>query len=531
MDDEIIKEMQNAFKADKSFVLVGGAGSGKTHSLKELVNQIYSNQACAKVACITYTDVAAEEIKKRCLNTERTNVLQVSTIHSFLWQNIKNFQPGLKRVLIDLLIDGHIRKDDDIELDELTHLLKDKDVDYKNYRKISDGVISHDDLLKIFAKMLESYPLLSRIFADRYDYILVDEYQDTSPDVINGFIELIKKKCKTKFGFFGDTMQAIYSNGIGDLNEYIADGTLEKIEKQDNYRCSMAAIELCNKIRNDGLIQCAAHLDNNGHVDNKPGRAIFVYSNSCLDDFRKTDVYNEIFENKSPDKEMYLTNRLVAKSAKFGELLAAYTSKETYGQSGKERLIGTNKDKLAAHLSHMAKLVYLYNHRVFDEFIQAVSIKVECHNDKRKLKGKMETFLEKNMSVETAINSMNELGLLHVSDEVQEFPILYNKVKNIAFSEALALYEYENKHTPFSTQHGVKGDEFNNVLVVLDNGQWNIYDFNELFSDNPPANVLKLFYVCISRTANNVAVFMKEPPESIINKAKQWFGNDNVISV
>ena len=173
MDDEIIKEMQNAFKADKSFVLVGGAGSGKTHSLKELVNQIYSNQACAKVACITYTDVAAEEIKKRCLNTERTNVLQVSTIHSFLWQNIKNFQPGLKRVLIDLLINGCIRKDDNIELDELTHLLKDKDVDYKNYRKISDGVISHDDLLKIFAEMLKSYPLLSRIFADRYDYISI----------------------------------------------------------------------------------------------------------------------------------------------------------------------------------------------------------------------------------------------------------------------------------------------------------------------------------------------------------------------
>ncbi|TAK65944.1 MAG: hypothetical protein EPO24_02010, partial [Bacteroidetes bacterium] len=41
----------------------------------------------------------------------------------------------------------------------------------------------------------------------------------------------------------------------------------------------------------------------------------------------------------------------------------------------------------------------------------------------------------------------------------------------------------------------------------------------------------KIFYVCCTRTKENLVVFYHKPDPSIIAKAKEWFGEDNVISV
>lgn len=40
----------------------------------------------------------------------------------------------------------------------------------------------------------------------------------------------------------------------------------------------------------------------------------------------------------------------------------------------------------------------------------------------------------------------------------------------LKFQTIVALNNYEQEKTPFFTQHGVKGAEFDNVLVILDNG-------------------------------------------------------------
>jgi DNA helicase-2/ATP-dependent DNA helicase PcrA len=53
----------------------------------------------AKVACITYTKVAAREIKSRSPYEN----LEVMTIHQFLWMNIKDYKNDLKKSLIALI--------------------------------------------------------------------------------------------------------------------------------------------------------------------------------------------------------------------------------------------------------------------------------------------------------------------------------------------------------------------------------------------------------------------------------------------
>ena len=81
-------------------------------------------------------------------------------------------------------------------------------------------IISHDTLLNIFNSFLSSEQYCNILFSS-IDYIFVDEYQDTHKII---FYEFLKKlqDYKEKFndiliGLFGDTMQNIYLNGIGEI--------------------------------------------------------------------------------------------------------------------------------------------------------------------------------------------------------------------------------------------------------------------------------------------------------------------------
>lgn len=91
------------------------------------------------------------------------------------------------------------------------------------------------------------------------------------------------------------------------------------------------------------------------------------------------------------------------------------------------------------------------------------------------------------------------------------------------------------RYTPFSTQHKTKGNEFNNVLVILDNGRWNDYNFEYLFLESGTESVLnrtqKIFYVCCTRAKENLAVYFHSPKPQIVDVAKKWFGESNVINI
>ena len=85
----------------ENFLLSGGAGSGKTYSLVQVIKQIIFENPNTKIACITYTNAAVKEIEERVNHKN----LKVSTIHDFLWDNIKHFQKELKSSLIILIND------------------------------------------------------------------------------------------------------------------------------------------------------------------------------------------------------------------------------------------------------------------------------------------------------------------------------------------------------------------------------------------------------------------------------------------
>ena len=85
--DEFQQIMEHIRKGE-NFLLSGGAGSGKTYTLVQVIKQVIIENPTTKVACMTYTNAAVKEIEER-VNHKHLNV---TTIHDFLWDTIKYCQ-------------------------------------------------------------------------------------------------------------------------------------------------------------------------------------------------------------------------------------------------------------------------------------------------------------------------------------------------------------------------------------------------------------------------------------------------------
>ena len=127
---QIIDDNQDAKKEFKNFVLQGGAGSGKTESLKQILEYISDTYPDKKGVCITLTNVAVDEIKARI--GENKNFI-VSTIHSFLNELIKDYKKNIHEVIFEIFkVEKIIRKKLDAGEDEKEY----KKNEHEKYKKL-----------------------------------------------------------------------------------------------------------------------------------------------------------------------------------------------------------------------------------------------------------------------------------------------------------------------------------------------------------------------------------------------------------
>lgn len=629
-----VRKIFDCIDAKRNFLLSGGAGSGKTYSLVSVIRQIIAEDPTAKIACMTYTNSAVREIEERVSHQN----LNVSTIHDFLWDNIKHFQKQLKEAVITMANDPDIGS---FKTEELSAVPMDyfdncsSPIKYKDFVRLRDGIVSHDEVLIIANYLFMKYPKLCDIVKDKFRFIFIDEYQDTSSTVIEIFLVHFQQGTKKNIiGFFGDAMQNIYDNTVGNLDEYIGDepNTVQQIIKSQNRRNPLSIIELANKLRTDGIRQIPSEDANAPNMTNdeiRQGAIIFLYSND--NDITRVetllkDSYGWDLENTKETKQLNLTHNLIAGKAGFANLIEIYDrdqiikfkerlrnfiktsevttdfSARTFGevidilQSGKtgreldkvkptsamrvfiaenvslfeyaksldyskfskiyiskdqliddkkqdendENKTGSKRDRLISHLFKIQKNISLYQNKRYNEFLRATDYrhKLSSIAEKRKLKEHIENLVEvQSKTVEQVIEEAHKLGVCLKDDKLDTFKekneYLYNRVKDIKFSEFQKLYDYLEGYTPFSTQHKTKGAEFDNVLVILDNGGWNNYNFEKMFLNTASESVMKrtqkLFYVCCTRSKENLAVFFHSPNQNVIEVAKEWFGDENVI--
>ncbi|WP_031480467.1 ATP-dependent helicase [Maridesulfovibrio frigidus] len=629
LDD--FKQIMEHIAQGNNFLLSGGAGSGKTYSLVQVIKRVLEIFPTKTVACMTYTNAAVREIKDRVGHSN----LHVSTIHEFLWSNIKHFQKELKATLVLLVNDEEchrIKVSDHTPLSDDYFDQCDDGIQYKEFVKIGNGIISHDELLIVANKMFSSYPLLCGIVKDKYPFIFVDEYQDTQQQVVEILLDHLDKSKKTCVrGFFGDAMQSIYTGRGTVLDAYKEEGSLYEVKKEQNRRNPQLVIDLANKLRTDGLEQNpsgdlnAPNMSPEGKV--KEGKIRFLFSNCENDGLNKAKAYSGWdFLDVEQTKELNLTHNLMADKVGFRTLMDIYDGdkvlayckrvKDYIKDSGidedfsgktfhevvdflrpqggkkvlptkgmvtffdthsellsiamasdynlisklyvdKDQLLddkkqdateeskkGAKRDDLVRHLFRIQHNIYLYESAQYNEFIHMTDYrgKINSVAAKKVLKKNMKSLIEVgDKSIEDVIDEADLNGICRKDDRLAKFisskSYLYNRVKDVKFSEFQKLYEYLEGYTPYSTQHKTKGTEFDNVLVVLDNGRWNKYNFVQLFDNSAgqTQSVLertqKIFYVCCTRAKEDLAVYFHSPSEAVVNQAKIWFGEDNVINL
>lgn len=623
--EEILQHIANG----DNFLLSGGAGSGKTYSLVQVIKEVIQQNPAEKVFCMTYTNIAVKEIEERVNHKN----LKVSTIHDFLWSNIKHFQKEIKSSLIALANDDDSKIKIDNGTDEPVPNGFFDDVDeikYKEYLKIKDGIISHDEIILLSEYMFRTYVMLSDILKDKYKFIFVDEYQDTHKEVVDILLRYLEQSNRRNIvGFFGDSMQSIYENGVDDINVYINEGLINEVIKQQNRRSPQLIINLANRLRTDGVIQepstdtSAPNIMEDGTV--KQGDIKFIYSlNPDLNRVRKYLDWD--FQDSKNVKELNLTHNLIANKAGFENLMAIYDrdpvlalkntikqkikDNKKYGRPAiffdendtfdsvvdifqlknrqrqlkkdillenveharlynqlkdlpylevralyldKDQLVddkkqtedeekkkGSNRDDLIKHLHKIENNISLYLSGNYNQFIKVTDYKINSIQDKRELKINIESLTNVGeKTIEEIINEAHVSEICIKDDKFNRFILekeyVYNRVKEVKYSEFQKLFSYLEGQTPFTTQHKTKGAEFDNVFVILDNGKWTQYNFENLFLENGSESVLKrtqkLFYVCCTRTKENLVIFYHEPLASVVEKSKEWFGEDNVIEL
>lgn len=271
---------------DSPLLIIAGPGTGKTKVLVEkvlhLVNKNYDSN---RILVSTFTTKAADELKDRLRKQLGDDVenMQISTIHSFCQKILQSFPEyhnfgNVFEVLDDLDqfiyvnknywnygLKDYVKDIDVVELINFYNKCTENDVDptelVKHFKKINStemniaiaksyqiyigNLLNPNDTKLDFALLQrELYHLLQKNnevlekVRNMYDYILIDEYQDTNP-IQDAIFKLISEP-KYNITVVGDEDQSIYGFRGASINNFRT--FLErypgakKLELEENFR-------------------------------------------------------------------------------------------------------------------------------------------------------------------------------------------------------------------------------------------------------------------------------------------------------
>lgn len=542
------RTIREYIRTNQSFFILAGAGAGKTKSLVDTLKDIKKTYKksylpkAQKVAVITYTENAAEEIKQR---VGEDSLFRISTIHSFSWEIISKY----KR---DLLMWVKKNKKDYPNVKKVEYTLK-KSTDFV-YR------LKHNEVISIFSEMLKRYDLLKETLTTEYPLILVDEYQDTDKKVIDILLELKEFNKNFTLGFFGDSMQRIYSNGYNSLEEKLIENNFKETKKEWNWRSTYEIVDFINKVRSintnptqplgiekGSFIQKSVQSKGSGKI---PQIAIVAEG---------TDP--QIFESRKM-KTLVLEHRMAAERMGFFNLFNLFNKNYSKKESFKEGTVIELKCLKAPALElydasknihsklHVMKYMREYNYyfkenkKNGEEILSKLLELSESYQ-------KILSFFEKSseVSLKEFSQKVQESELFYITHEIDFSDDFWSEVGQIKLQEILAYFLYQ-EDMEFDTQHGSKGLEYKKVQVILSQSEaiGKNHNFNQLLRIQPLSEIIKrnheikkdttlkrtqkLFYVAASRAREELRIVWYVPKEQIQDAKKNidlLFGDTCII--
>jgi len=311
------QQKEAALYEDGPCLIVAGAGTGKTKTLTtkiaKLIDEGYSPY---RILAVTFTNKAAQEMRERVeqLVPGQSRNVWIHTFHSFgvriLRQNADKIglprdfaiydENDQKRVVTLLLEQMGVKdakkeagsivstisraKDDGITPDMLSTAATQSGLDYKiraaaiyqKYeQKLKDaGALDFGDLLVKTLQLLKEHEDIRQYYQQFFQYILVDEYQDTNRTQYH-ITQLLAEKHR-KLCVVGDPDQSIYSwrgANIRNILEFEKDFQDAKIiTLEQNYRSTKVILDASNKL----IVKNTQRKEKNLFTDKPYGDAIAV---------------------------------------------------------------------------------------------------------------------------------------------------------------------------------------------------------------------------------------------------------------
>lgn len=607
VDEHVDEQLNNCVQNRTSFFLFAGAGSGKTQSLIQLLDktrEIWGKTLMSEgrhVAVITYTNAATNEIINR-LNY--SPLFHVSTIHSFVWDVIKPYQEDIRYWYIknnkDKLNELEIKHASSKSTTTKTYI-SDTDKINKIQKKIEKAPsikqfiynpngnnleynsLNHSDVITISSQMILKNEMLQKIIAQQYPFLFIDESQDTKKELIDAFFK-IQEKFSSIFtlGLLGDQKQRIYMDGKENLASIIPQDW-ELPEKHMNYRCSKRIVTLANKIglRIDAMAEQKPK-------DDAPEGCVRLFLVNMTEGQDKELIEKNIREQmgnftedsswKDPVnavKVLTLEHLMAAKRLGFASLYEILSKVKKYSMT-----------LLQGKLSELE----LFTKRIFpivdsekEKSIEALNIlkkyspllsresREDAYGDLKKCQDavyRLTELIDADASIREVVSLLKETQLLTISDvilnalnlsiyeieenedDADEELMAWVRLMELPISEMRMLDNYLTQKTNYDTHQGVKGLEFDRVMVIIDDseskGKWFSYD--KLFgvkkiSETDRKNeeegkettvdrTMRLLYVTCTRAKKSLALVMYTTDIDVVKKNiinNEWFDEKEII--
>lgn len=415
--------------------------------------------------------------------------------------------------------------------------------------------------------------------------MFIDESQDTFPGVVKSFKQ-VEAHMRGKFclGFFGDPMQSIFMRGAGEIPR---EDHWRAITKPENFRCARQILDVANAVRaqGDGMQQVRGlHERVEGDLRPVEGSArMFILPNTLnrTEALARVRAWSAEADNDqgwtTPDlgvKILVIVHRMAANRLGFGGIYSALNDKTSDAmKQGMQEGTGWPVRpflKFALPLVASMKvgnefeamnLLREHSPRLAPGSVsrgQAASVLREIRAAVLQLSAMLDA--PDRTIADVAIHLRDSglflfderferaLGLIGDSTataqdaeaaptEGSSSDAAIVKFFGCSALELLPYERYVSEGSPYATQHGVKGAQFDRVVVVMDEeeSEYRTYNYERVFAgadaraadharaqagdDNTWSRTLRLLYVCCTRARRGLVLtfFVADPTSTVAN--------------
>lgn len=542
---------------ETSFRLKAGPGAGKTYWLINHVRNVMSKAELGKrgkIGCFSYSNIGVDTISSRL---GKCNKVDVCTLHSFLYTNL--IGPYLYLIADDFgfninkfngVVDDYILSDypimeslqKDLRAnpktsktyldpklwnDYLTHLRwylsKDegklscrssKPINDKYpappslgimYKKVAwnHGILHYDDVNFFAYKLLLKYPFLSNVMSKSYPYIFIDEFQDTNPiqsDIISrignagGIIGVIGDVAQSIYGFMWAKPKSFLEFTVPGLKEYVI---------KNNRRSLRNIVEFLNALRQD--------LKQETIFEEAGDKVCFLVGS-------KEKAYRYVSETKGLDVAVLSYSNIETNSLRYQFL-------EKRGEIPLIKIRDFKDTNTNRHLI-VSSFVKAIEHARSGKFKKAFS----CLERAGFTPESSISFLKDLLSKD----DIDNLKMIEFAETLISMGISIPRItkgdpkKNYSkytYGEIAQTVSIEDDDSNQRTIHKAKGDEFENVLVLMGSK----FDIDRLFNfdllgDNNEPN--RVYYVAMSRAMQRLFVNLQSLSDEMEQRIKEKFNID-----